>query len=220
MHDGGSQEELEQLQDLLMEGACSDDPEKGKALIDEALRRGASFTADRVQPLSYAAMCGRAGILAHLIARGATMAAEWPNNISDAEGERGDSALHEAAQNGDLLCLEILLAADGGQFLNRFNELSWTPLIAAVEKGHLKAVRLLIAAGADINAHDEPRIGDTAIKRAVEERNLEIVRVLLEAGADPTIPGWVQMSALDRARDGGEETREILHLILEHLPRS
>jgi ankyrin repeat protein len=209
-------------QDLLMEGACAESPDEGKRLIDEALARGANFIDDDVEPLFYAAFKHQAEILAHLIARGATMAGEWPNNSrASPDGDRGATALHEAAEHGDLACLRVLLAADGVAFLEHFDLIGGrTPLIVAAERGHVEAVRLLIGAGANVDTHDDLMIGDTAIKRAVEERHLEIVRILLEAGADPTIPGWMRLSALDKARDGGEETREMLNLILVSLPRS
>jgi hypothetical protein len=44
--------------------------------------------------------------------------------------------------------------------------------------------------------------------------------ILVEAGADPTIPGWMQSTALDRARDRKkEEGRRVYDLLLETAKR-
>ena len=45
-----------------------------------------------------------------------------------------------------------------------------------------------------------------------------MVQLLVRHGADPTIPGWMQLSALDRARDWAAgspapELREIFELL-------
>lgn len=61
--------------------------------------------------------------------------------------------------------------------------------------------KFLQEAGADVNAHNAPHIGDTALRLAAENGTLEMVELLLNAGADPTIPGWMALTALDKARD-------------------
>ena len=61
-------------------------------------------------------------------------------------------------------------------------------------------VKLLLAAGADVNAHDNRRIGNTALNEVAGDGAFETIEVLLEAGADPTIRGWMNLNALDRAR--------------------
>ena len=48
----------------------------------------------------------------------------------------------------------------------------------------------------------------------------EMAAILVEAGADPTIPGWMQSTALDRARDRKkEEGRRVYDLLLETAKR-
>ena len=107
--------------------------------------------------------------------------------------------LHQAAADGNLDEIKRLLQSDHLKLINVFDELSLTPLMRAAMGGHVEAVKLLIAAGADVNAHDARRIGNTAINEVAGDGAFEMIEVLLEAGADPTIRGWMNLNALDRA---------------------
>jgi len=151
-----------------------------------------------------------------LIRLGARVSEEKP------EGGLGTS-VHRAAAHGYTEALKELLSADGKVSLNTFDDMSRTPLICAVDDGHLVEASLLLEAGADVNANESEKIGDTALIRAVQNRNLPMVQLLLRHGADPTIPGWMQMSALDRARDWADaptpELREISELLDEEAKR-
>lgn len=62
-------------------------------------------------------------------------------------------------------------------------------------------MRTILKCSVDVNAHDTEHMGDTALHMAVEKRNTEIVELLLKHGADPTIPGWMQITPLDEARE-------------------
>lgn len=108
--------------------------------------------------------------------------------------------LHQAAADGNTLEISQLLQTDHLKLINVFDELSLTPLMHAAMGGHVEAVKLLLAAGADVNAHDSRRIGNTAINEVAGDGCFEMIEVLLEAGADPTIRGWMNLNALDRAR--------------------
>jgi ankyrin repeat protein len=107
--------------------------------------------------------------------------------------------LHTAAQQGVADIIVYLLDTDLRGQINDFDSMSLTPLMWEVKEGHLEAVKLLLVAGADVNAHEEARIGNTALREAAECGSLEMVDVLLKHGADPTIPGWMQLTALDQA---------------------
>lgn len=109
----------------------------------------------------------------------------------------GKWPLHFAAMEGDLVWLQEELAR--GRPVNEFDDTGYTPLHWAVVENNDQAVRLLLAAGADVNAHDERVIGDTPLGQAANECTLRMARILVEAGADPTIPGWMQLTALSRA---------------------
>ena len=106
--------------------------------------------------------------------------------------------LHFAAQDGDAAEVKRLLK-DGYQ-PNVFDELGRTPLHYAAERGHLQVMELLIASGADVNAHDERVIGNTPLRQVADNCSYEVAKMLIDAGADPTIPGWMQLTALHEAR--------------------
>ena len=107
-----------------------------------------------------------------------------------------------AAQRGDIELVRMLLSAGGQELLDTFDDdLAWTPLIAAAKKGDAAMVTFLLEAGADVNANDEARIGDTALWAAVQRGDYDVAKILIEHGADPTIPGWMQQTALDKARE-------------------
>lgn len=106
--------------------------------------------------------------------------------------------LHIAAQDGDSEYVRELIA--DGRDVNAFDELGMTPLHYAAMNGHIAVVDLLLANGADVNAHHEPSIGNTPLGEVAGNCSLEIAKRLVDAGADPTIPGFMQITALDRAQ--------------------
>lgn len=132
-----------------------------------------------------------------LLNAGATVEAEQPKD--------GYTSVHIAAEHGNREIMELLLSAGGESALNKFDEVSRTPLMWAVEKGHLEIARMLIEAGADVNAFDELKIGNTALRQITDVGSYEMIELLVKARADPTIPGWMQITALDMARKRAEE---------------
>jgi ankyrin repeat protein len=112
--------------------------------------------------------------------------------------------LHFAAFDGDLSRVNQLVS--GGSDVNDLDFLGKTPLHYAAEQGHLAVVTFLLQSGADVNAHHEPSIGNTPLGAIAGNCSLEMARLLVAAGADPTICGWMQLNALDRAekRSQGE----------------
>ena len=115
---------------------------------------------------------------------------------------------------GELESLKALLQSETAKTINTFDDVGFTPLIWAARNGHIQSVKLLIQAGSDVNAHDESTIGNTALGEIAGEASLEMVDTLLKAGADPTIRGWMQLNALDRAKERKtEEGRKIYDLL-------
>lgn len=100
------------------------------------------------------------------------------------EPEDGVTAVHEAAERGQLDRLEFLWSRrNGATALERTDYLGRTPLACAAAQGQLDCLRFLLAAGARVDGHD--RRGVTALLEAVRHDQLEAARVLLAWGADP-----------------------------------
>jgi ankyrin repeat protein len=130
--------------------------------------------------------------------------------------------LHCAAQQGDVAEVQTLLNV--GYQPNEFDDLGKTPLHYAAEGGHLQVIELLIASGADVNANDERVIGNTPLRQVAARCSYEVAKILIDAGADPTIPGWMQITALHDARERkspeGLRVRELLERAAAHLTKT
>jgi ankyrin repeat protein len=121
--------------------------------------------------------------------------------------------LHIAAQNGDVDRVRALLAENPS--LAYFDAIGCTPLHYAVEKEDFRITSLLLESGADINAHDREHIGETPLGRVADTCTPEMARFLVERGADPTIPGWMTLTAIDRAQQRKDEDGPVVVEILK-----
>jgi len=110
-----------------------------------------------------------------------------------------DEILHCAVQSGNLEMLKFLLKSGGMEFIDQFDSLSFTPLTWAAKKGHIATIKLLLEAGASINAVDTRNIGNSTLREVIGDGNIEVIQLLIDAGADPHLPGWMQMTAIDKA---------------------
>jgi ankyrin repeat protein len=121
--------------------------------------------------------------------------------------------LHFAAADGDLEKVKSLLAA--GYPINAFDDtLSYTPLHYAAKENQLNVVRYLIEAGADVNANEEEKIGNTVLMHVAANCSFEMAKTLVDAGADPTIPGWMQLTALDKSMERKKPEGQKVHQLL------
>ncbi|MES2469594.1 MAG: ankyrin repeat domain-containing protein [Verrucomicrobiota bacterium] len=120
--------------------------------------------------------------------------------------------LHRAAQAGDLARVDDLIERKFS--IDCFDDIGKTPLHYAVQDNRLEVVKRLIEAGANVNAHDERWIGNTPLSDNVRECTYEMVKVLIDAGADPTIRGWMQLNAINRALERKDaNARKIVRLL-------
>lgn len=110
---------------------------------------------------------GAAPVATYLLAKGADVGASTLDGVT---------ALHRAAEAGDLDMLKLLL--DRGADVNSQRKSGRSPLASSVLFGHGTAVRYLLSKGAKTN------LGDVGLSRAISQGNVEIVKALLEAGAD------------------------------------
>ena len=106
-------------------------------------------------------------------------------------------ALHFAAQDGDLPRVRELLLE--GRSLDAFDDCAKAPLHYAAEGGHLAVMRVLLEAGADVDANDPSQCGNTPLRQVAGSCSLAVATLLVEFGADPRIPGWMQITAIDKA---------------------
>src|SRR5262245_13778568 len=120
--------------------------------------------------------------------------------------------LHCAAQDGDLETVRALVAS--GADVNAFDDLGMTPLHYAAKNEQLSIAQFLLQHGAHVNAHHEPTVGNTPLREIAGNCSLHMAQLLVEAGADPTIPGWMQITALhsasQRKRGDGPKVYELL----------
>jgi ankyrin repeat protein len=112
---------------------------------------------------------------------------------------RNYSDLHAAAKSGNLEEVRFLILA--GADVNSFDELGYTALHYAVREENLQIATCLLDAGCDVDAHDPQLISNTPLGDIAGNCSLEMARLLIRYGADPAIPGWMQMTALDRAKE-------------------
>ena len=117
--------------------------------------------------------------------------------VAGVDGQK--SALHLAAEAGNLEVIEALPRAGVKKLLDELDAADRTPLMYAAGKGNIQTARALIEMGADINARNST--GDTALRMAASDGTLEVAKLLLEAGANPLLPGRMLLTPLDRARE-------------------
>jgi len=120
--------------------------------------------------------------------------------------------LHFAAQDDDLE--EVARLLNEGHSPDVFDELGKTPLHYAAEGGHLDVMRHLLASGANVNAHDEHVIGNTVLGDVASNCSFEVAKTLIDAGANPTIPGWMQLTALDKSAERKKPDGVRVHQLL------
>lgn len=101
----------------------------------------------------------------------------------DARDKNGWSALHWAANKGELALARKLLELGADPKLRDSSRSRLTALHLAVQRAQADMVELLIDGGADLEAACA-RTGSTALHLSVERGSLELSRCLLELGAD------------------------------------
>jgi ankyrin repeat protein len=92
----------------------------------------------------------------------------------------GTTALHWAAERGDLEMVRVLLQR--GANVNIENRYGVTPLRASCVQGNLAVLESLLKAGADPNAVRQES-GDTPLMLAARSGHTDVVRVLIRSGA-------------------------------------
>jgi ankyrin repeat protein len=173
-----------------------------KNVVEVLLAHGADVNAQTTSgdsPLMMASINGFNSVAALLLSSGADPNAQgWYNveNWGNGQYKPGRSgvrsvqehfgtALHIAAQRGDLALSQILLTNKAS--VNATNDSGQTPLGAAAQNGRLAEAELLLTHGADANAKsaDPGMQGWTPLHFGVLAQRRDIVALLLKNKADP-----------------------------------
>jgi ankyrin repeat protein len=124
-----------------------------------------------------------------------------------------DTALAEAAWEGHLDCVAILLNAGASPNVYGY----WPPLAKAASGGHIAIMNLLLEAGADVDAFSAD--DETALMRAAQKSHMESAMLLIEAGADVNAAGHIGKTPLSQAYDYEWRYRKrnpVVDLLLEN----
>ncbi|CAN9513308.1 unnamed protein product [Ophioblennius macclurei] len=119
----------------------------------------------------------------------------------DKEDQSGNRAFAQAAKNGCVEMLEMLIDPYDMATMKP-DKRGDTPLHLAARNGHLDAVQLLLQS---FDTRDEVNMeGETALYQAADHSHEECVRVLLEAGCNPDILTAEKCSALHAVSGRGQ----------------
>lgn len=102
------------------------------------------------------------------------------NSVINAKKNYGRTALHVAAENGELRVVKLLVSK--GIDINSRDEAHGTPLMSAVYGRDLNTVEYLIGKGADVNA--KSGLCNTSLHFAADSGELDIVKCLIGEGAN------------------------------------
>ncbi len=136
----------------------------------------AIVAAQTAAPVADAARRGQVETVRTLLKQGA--------DVSAAQGD-GMTALHWAAERGDLAIAEMLIY--GGANVEAVTRLGhYTPLHLAAKSGSAPVVSALLKAGANVNAKST-NSGVSALHLAAGAGSIEAVTALLDKGADVNV---------------------------------
>jgi len=130
-----------------------------------------------------------------------------PDNgpVATENQEKHTKTIHEAAADGDLEQIKVLLAK--GSDVDTRDKDGWTPLHVAAQKGHKDVIKLLIVRGANVNA--ETNRWEATPLRMVGNRR-DVAELLIANGADVNLRAFDGDRPLLRAvRDGARDVVEL-----------
>ena len=123
-----------------------------------------------------------------------------PRDVSDAANTDGMTALHFAAQNGDIAILQYLVE-NGADIKAQDTIHSRAVLHFAAENGNLECVKYLAEHGADLL--DKDAYGATALHYAAGKNHLDVIKYLVSKKMDYTAKDARGWTAMHYAANGG-----------------
>lgn len=127
--------------------------------------------------------------------------------------EDGWTLMHQVAIAGDVEAGRLASALGYDWMLSGFDDTCRTPLIVAAGLGHSSFVEWVLGRGISPDQRCDERNDNTALIAAVQQGRQGVVRLLLLAGADPRLRCWMQLCAVDHAKDEVER-------LMQEAPRS
>lgn len=116
-----------------------------------------------------------------------------PRDVSDAATDEGMTALHFAAQNGNIDVVKYLIE-HGADIKAQDISLSRSAIHFAAENGNLDTIKFLAEKGVDLQ--DKDSLGATALHYAAKSNRLEVMKYLVSKKIDYTakdVRGWTAM---------------------------
>jgi ankyrin repeat protein len=124
-------------------------------------------------------------LVSDLIVLGANV--DWQD-----EDNRGMTLLHNAAWEGSVEIVRMLIDAKADLNVQDEEDAKCTPLHYAAFNGHEKIVRMLINAGANLNVQNGS--DSTPLHDAAENEQVKVIKILIDAGARKDIKDeWGQI---------------------------
>ena len=123
-----------------------------------------------------------------------------PRDLGDAANNEGMTALHYAAEKGDLAVVQFLVE-HGADIKAQDNVLSRSAIHFAAENGHLDCIKFLTEKGADLLDRDS--YGASALHYAARKNRLDVIKYLVDKKVDYTAKDARGWTAMHYAADGG-----------------
>ena len=124
---------------------------------------------------------------------------EVKQSATEAEDWEIDEKLHYLVIEDSVA--DVTALVESGFSLEHFDVSDKTPLHYAVEAENFHLTHFLLENGANPNAQNIEKSGNTPLGNVGSTCSLRMAKLLVQFGANPSAPGWMQLSAIDRAKN-------------------
>lgn len=135
-------------------------------------------------------------------------------DVLSAEDEHGNSALHIAARNPDVSCLEFLTNFQGGKRRLRVtNKHGEGPFHIAARSNNVQSIEILQREKLS-NIDEQSNTGETPLAIALSEKNIEAAHCLLRLGSNPLLEDNSQTPPLAHILDQSPVDKTLRELVV------